>query len=554
MCILAFAALIVLPAYDAYRQAARDTVNIQRFRLVLNAADLISAERAPTNIMMSLSPADENIVARQNLAQARWATDHALTQVLALGNRDTATDNSDQLKGVASETINRLAAARNEVDRISAQPLKARTLPDVQASISGMIDVADLFHRDLVGEVEISSAENPQLAAYKSLCYMLSDMRDYGGRIASQVMAPIITRMPMPVLNRIESSRSRGRVLELQQLVYAQGDIIGHESGFNELLSIKQQDYFEKNLSLLDAVVDDGQATGRYAISTQVFTERYATALKPIVRLRATFVDEIVNHILAERDAAFNRLIWVGVATLAALLILASLVQMIRMKILHPLLVARETITGLAESGGSLPLPTTGPIREMRHIFEALYILRNRLREREEWTATLKREAERDPLTGLWNRRSLDRFVQAAEADDDENDICLILVDIDHFKQINDTHGHLVGDEVLRQCAGLLKSLVRSSDVVSRFGGEEFAILLRNEELTAAVHVAHSLQVEIASLHIQIPDSLVIVRISASFGVAFGSLAPGAWDKLVGNADAALYRAKAEGRNRVCVA
>jgi diguanylate cyclase (GGDEF)-like protein len=144
--------------------------------------------------------------------------------------------------------------------------------------------------------------------------------------------------------------------------------------------------------------------------------------------------------------------------------------------------------------------------------------------------------------------------VQAAEADDDENDICLILVDIDHFKQINDTHGHLVGDEVLRQCAGLLKSLVRSSDVVSRFGGEEFAILLRNEELTAAVHVAHSLQVEIASLHIQIPDSLVIVRISASFGVAFGSLAPGAWDKLVGNADAALYRAKAEGRNRVCVA
>jgi hypothetical protein len=164
--------------------------------------------------------------------------------------------------------------------------------------------------------------------------------------------------MPMPVLNRIESSRSRGRVLELQQLVYAQGDIIGHESGFNELLSIKQQDYFEKNLSLLDAVVDDGQATGRYAISTQVFTERYATALKPIVRLRATFVDEIVNHILAERDAAFNRLIWVGVATLAALLILASLVQMIRMKILHPLLVARETITGLAESGGSLPLPT----------------------------------------------------------------------------------------------------------------------------------------------------------------------------------------------------
>lgn len=103
-------------------------------------------------------------------------------------------------------------------------------------------------------------------------------------------------------------------------------------------------------------------------------------------------------------------------------------------------------------------------------------------------------------------------------------------------------------------CARLLQSMLRSSDVVVRFGGEEFAILLRNEELAAATRIANLLQAAVESLNVEIPDSTVVVRITASFGVAYGSLAPGGWEKLVRDADAGLYQAKAGGRNRVHVA
>ncbi len=158
--------------------------------------------------------------------------------------------------------------------------------------------------------------------------------------------------------------------------------------------------------------------------------------------------------------------------------------------------------------------------------------------------------ALRDGLTGLANRRRLDQVLGRLGA----GAFAVVLVDIDHFKQVNDTHGHQVGDEVLHRVGALLAEPIREGTMVARYGGEEFLVLLTGCDLDGAVAVAQRLRASVETRSGPVP-------VTASLGVAAGVLGAGAGadpDRRVvatiAAADAALYRAKAGGRNRVEVA
>jgi diguanylate cyclase (GGDEF)-like protein len=158
-----------------------------------------------------------------------------------------------------------------------------------------------------------------------------------------------------------------------------------------------------------------------------------------------------------------------------------------------------------------------------------------------------------DPLTGLMNRRA---FSQIAERDwaralRGNRRLSMLLIDLDHFKSFNDRYGHKVGDAVLRKVADTLAKEVRLTDVVCRFGGEEFIVLMPDTAANEAALVAERLRVALGALHEdQAPD----LPVSASIGVAERSLAEAHWEQLVAVADKALYAAKQAGRNRVEVA
>lgn len=151
-----------------------------------------------------------------------------------------------------------------------------------------------------------------------------------------------------------------------------------------------------------------------------------------------------------------------------------------------------------------------------------------------------------DPLTGAPNRRGLDRHLEKALGR--VNPLSVIMVDIDHFKRVNDTYGHDAGDLVLQQVASAIKNSVRPGDFMGRFGGEEFMVVC-NADIDEAVEIAERVRQAVMSTPVSIPDS-VTVSITASFGVA--RHLPGE-DALavVKRADRALYNAKNEGRNRV---
>jgi diguanylate cyclase (GGDEF)-like protein len=167
--------------------------------------------------------------------------------------------------------------------------------------------------------------------------------------------------------------------------------------------------------------------------------------------------------------------------------------------------------------------------------------------------AQLTEQANRDPLTGLYNRRYLNDSLQR-EFDRCARDgapISLLLVDLDHFKLINDRHGHSAGDEVLRQVSTLLMNDMRSSDICCRYGGEEFLLVLPHVGLDAALERAEHCRSHVAA-HRWLADEQALV-VTLSVGVACASDARMTPAALIHLADQALYRAKAEGRNRVCL-
>ena len=164
-------------------------------------------------------------------------------------------------------------------------------------------------------------------------------------------------------------------------------------------------------------------------------------------------------------------------------------------------------------------------------------------------------EALIDQLTGILNRRGFENSAKIALSNQAAlgSSICLLMVDIDHFKTINDTYGHLFGDKVIRAVANTLKSKVRGQDSVGRMGGEEFALLLAETDISGACTVAENMRKTVEGCQIHRVDAQEkIGGITISIGVAEYASGDGLLE-LLGHADKALYVSKKQGRNRTTV-
>lgn len=164
----------------------------------------------------------------------------------------------------------------------------------------------------------------------------------------------------------------------------------------------------------------------------------------------------------------------------------------------------------------------------------------------------LRHYAEHDDLTGLWNHRIIiERLRQEVDrALRDGSSLSVILVDLDHFKDVNDSFGHLSGDMVLKEISTIFGQSVRTYDWVGRYGGEEFLLILPGTSLVSACIRAEQFRMAVETARIQ--DGKTVIHVTASFGVASGI--PSDFEAMLQSADTALYRAKDNGRNCVVAA
>ncbi len=231
--------------------------------------------------------------------------------------------------------------------------------------------------------------------------------------------------------------------------------------------------------------------------------------------------------------------------------------------------VQRQQVSGTVKSYTCVPMVAqsellgvlhleskTGPLPEARQrlavtVAEHLALALSSLRLREK----LQQQAIRDPLTGLFNRRylteSLEREMRRAQRR--KSEVGIIMLDLDHFKQINDNYGHDVGDAFLRALGEYLQKHTREEDIVCRYGGEEFTLILPDATLERARERAEQLSEGITRITVQY-DNQSCGNISASFGVAVFPKQGTSPEAILKAADAALAQAKSEGRNRVILA
>ena len=218
-----------------------------------------------------------------------------------------------------------------------------------------------------------------------------------------------------------------------------------------------------------------------------------------------------------------------------------------------PILNTEPTIRDMRDAVHTLKTATV-EAGERMHALEQLFTASiARIGELHEQLARLEKEATRDALTGIANRRMFDAaLLQATNlANRDGPRVALLILDIDHFKKFNDTYGHPIGDNVLRLVAQLLMNYIKGRDLASRYGGEEFAIILMDVDIAAAITVGQ----QICTLLEKRPlmnrtTGQKLGAITCSIGVAaYRTHEP--IGNLVDRADKALYRAKRTGRNRV---
>jgi diguanylate cyclase (GGDEF)-like protein len=163
-----------------------------------------------------------------------------------------------------------------------------------------------------------------------------------------------------------------------------------------------------------------------------------------------------------------------------------------------------------------------------------------------------RREARIDPLTQVWNRRALDELLERelARGRRSADPVGIIMLDLDHFKKVNDFYGHEAGDEVLREAVRRMRSRIRAEDALCRYGGEEFLVILSHCSLTGARSTAENIRHRIAAEPFEVDGQSIAVTASLGLSECLpdSGLTP---DELIHMADSAMYHAKEKGRNRV---
>jgi diguanylate cyclase (GGDEF)-like protein len=545
---------IIASFYETYRRSEENLAALTRYRQVLVAANVLSAERGPSNAVLGEEPSTDS-PSRRRLAELRLRSDAALEALIPADPADAKAIAPMVSPDAVRNVRIRLAVARAAVDALAAKPLNERSLENIRSVIDNMFAVVDQLQPIVTTSIDHIVENDDSLSGVVLMAQLFSDMREFAGRIGSYVMPAVAAHQPMDPESIARFRESNGRLHELWHLARWRAGFYNQDP---ELVAAGNEignRYFGFGLPMINAVIERGRYSGEFGISTADLTDRYVATMQPIERVRMAFLDQTIERPKEMRATALKWLIYVSVVAGLIIVVNIAIILYIRHMVFRPLFAAADEIVALSE-GRETEMPSGAAWHgtELGGLFTAIRELRLRLRERVQYTERLRVYAETDGLTTLANRRLFDRIGSGdAEFADMATDVGIIMLDIDHFKQINDLYGHPAGDEVLRSVADILRAHSRADDVAARYGGEEFVLCLAGATKRVVAERAETIRRAIEAMRITIHAGQQF-GVTASFGISTGERGPETWDAAIGAADRALYQAKSLGRNRVCEA
>ena len=546
---------IVLGEWAAWRSADDGLGAMLLARRALVVAEKASAERGPANGVLGDADRRDPLKGRR-LAAARAVTDGAIADFSAAIGDDRRPARRDALRMMA-DAERLLHEARAEVDRVAALPKSYRSR-SVMGAIENMFDVIPLMMQSATMLSRAAEDAYPRLADRLVAARLAAELREYAGRLGSQFTAALTDQTPLADDQRIGAATMRGRTEELLQLIQLRTRSGGTDPRVVAAELAMEEDYFDHDFALIAAVERASAEHRSYGMDTAQFAARYVPPMASIVRLRDQLLDVAIESAVARRSAAQRELFTMAAVGAITIAVLALFILTVRRRIVAPLLRATRAIVDIAQ--GRLDVPPAPSTRndEIGDLFAAVATLRaNTLEkvrlegERRQLFDELTLMSTTDYLTGLWNRRAFADAAgaQLANAKRHAAPYALVMLDLDHFKSVNDRFGHAAGDAVLTHVAAIARAEFREGDIVARFGGEEFAVFAPHCTLESAVAVTERVRAAIERAVIRLSDDR-IVNVTASFGVASSNGEHADLEAMLRIADRALYAAKAQGRNR----
>jgi diguanylate cyclase (GGDEF)-like protein len=549
-------ARIVMLEWGAYARGAYSTEAVRVVQLAMTALEKVSAERGPTNTAMG-GDAEVLLAERQQLTLLRGQADMALTDLLAALRRETDGRYVSAISKVES-VQQALLPARLRVDRQSDADKGKRSAQEISRAVQDMLNLTPPLVSMISDVSSVAVQADPELLDGLTGMRVAASLREYAGQVGSKFTVPLIVGRPLSKNEVIEIGKLYGRIEQLRTLLDVEMRSYRNMLAYREALVALDQQYFGQGFPLLDDLLRIGLVSGDYRMDAAELARRYLPTMQPILHLRDVIFIELMRETEKRNHQARNVLIGVVALALFAFLCFFVLLYLVRQRVLQPVLKATDLVVGLAEDRFDSPIPQARYADEVGDMLRALHVLKARslerislASERETLIEQLQISSNTDFLTGALNRRAFFTHSeqQLAIAQRYGRNLALILLDIDHFKRINDLHGHLAGDNILRSAVTMISKVLRKMDILARYGGEEFIILVPEADLEQGMAVADKLRAELIQGTFAIDDAGQIV-ITASFGVS-ALRTDESLDELIRRADEALYAAKDQGRNRV---
>ena len=537
---------LMVKSYRDYNKTNQALTEIQALQAVADLANKISRERAPANKLMSSNQQDfaKHVL---ELKLYRLTVDEQMKKTLEVLKHSNLPNLDLSLFDRLDEA---LTQGRQQVDAYAALPREQRNAENMDQAILKMFNAWDRSHDVLKDVIAVSEGKDTAVSNFYVQILLLADLRDQAGRAASNVMAHVAFKQPIPETNLARSLQTRKQVMYLWELI----DTLQPERDKTEEFKVLHQavynEFLAKGLLIVERLMNESIYHRPYYLTGTQLTEAIVDKFSTVVELQNYLLKYSVEKAIIEKHKAQNILLTtVGISLIS---IFAALFTMIyaRKRVFSPLIQAREILFDLSHSSiRPNPMDTKDQPANVYSLFTAIQQLKQTLQQRDALEFRLKNIAHLDSLTGVANRYALNEYIKLLENQPTQfSETCLMVIDIDHFKQVNDVYGHLMGDQVIQFVAEKLKENIRTSDLLVRYGGDEFIVLIENVGMERALKIAEKIRSEIYEAksvdNVRCPD----LKVSISIGVAIGATS---WMALLEKADRALFQAKEQGKNKV---
>ena len=537
---------LIVKSYRDYNKTNQALTEIQTLQAVADLANKISRERAPANKVMSSNQQDfaKHVL---ELKLYRLTVDEQIQKTLAVLKHSNLPNLDLSLFDRLDEALKQ---GRQQVDAYAALPREQRNAETMDQAILKMFNAWDRSHDVLKDVIAVSEGKDTAVSNFYVQILLLADLRDQAGRAASNVMAHVAFKQPIPETNLARSLQTRKQVMYLWELI----DTLQPERDKTEEFKVLHQavynEFLAKGLLIVERLMNESIYHRPYYLTGTQLTEAIVDKFSTVVELQNYLLKYSVEKAIIEKHKAQNILLTtVGISLIS---IFAALFTMIyaRKRVFSPLIQAREILFDLSHSSiRPNPMDTKDQPANVYSLFTAIQQLKQTLQQRDALEFRLKNIAHLDSLTGVANRYALNEYIKLLENQPTQfSETCLMVIDIDHFKQVNDVYGHLMGDQVIQFVAEKLKENIRTSDLLVRYGGDEFIVLIENVGMERALKIAEKIRSEIYEAksvdNVRCPD----LKVSISIGVAIGATS---WMALLEKADRALFQAKEQGKNKV---